>query len=251
MISLNLGSFFCAWRSLEETPQIWYLTFEAWFLAHGFVESDKDTFIFAFIESNIEVNFIYIWVDKTVVIGKSVTWGLEALRQEFRIKDLGPVSIMLGMKLSWNRTLRTLFISRIYYIEDLLDLHGMSDWKSFGTHLQSDIHLIAGTDKEIGTFRESGHNYLQAVWCLNNLSQCCWPGLSNLVGPLSQFLEELTFPHRAHLTRVLHHLHGTSNLTIFMRLCNWRLDRPHPFTQPWLGANSEKSEKNRPSSIFY
>lgn len=157
---------------LKQASRSWYLTVKAWFLTKGFVASDADACLFVQKGSGGGLTFIYIWVDDIVVVGKSVGWVLDPLREDFRIKDLGPVSMMLGMKISRDRRLRTLQISQSHYIEALLESYGMSDCKAIGTPLQSNIPLVAGTEEEVLVFRESGHNYRRAIGSLNYLSQC-------------------------------------------------------------------------------
>lgn len=136
----------------------------------------------------MDSTFIYIWVDDIVVVGKSVGWVLDALRLEFRIKDLGPVSRMLGMKITRDRPLKRLCISQSHYIEALLNNYGMVDCKPIGTPLQSNIPLLLGSDEEVREFKDSGHNFQRAVGSLNYLSQCTRPDLSHSVSLLSQFL---------------------------------------------------------------
>lgn len=197
---------------LKQASRSWYLTVRAWFLTQGFVVSDANACLFVRGKGGDDLTFIYIWVDDIVVVSKSVGWVIEALRQNFSIKDLGPVNMMLGMKITRDRSARTLCISQTHYIEALLESYGMADCKPIGTPLQSNIPLVAGTEEEILLFKQSGHNYRRAVGSLNYLSQCTRPDLSHSVSLLSQFLEKPTLVHSGHFKRVLRYLRGTSSL---------------------------------------
>lgn len=197
---------------LKQASRSWYLTVKSWFISHGFAVSDADACLFVKHGASGDSTFIYIWVDDIVVVGKSVDWVIRDLKLDFRVKDLGPVDMMLGMKITRNRCLKRLCISQTHYIEALLESYGMSDCKAIGTPLQSNIPLVAGTDEEILAFKESGHNYRRAVGSLNYLSQCTRPDISHSVSLLSQFLEKPTLSHWGHFKRVLRYLRGTSSL---------------------------------------
>lgn len=185
---------------------------KAWFISRGFAVSDADACLFVKKDSNQGSTFIYIWLDDIVVVGKQVDWVLKDLQMDFRIKDLGPVDMMFGMKITRNRPLKQLCITQTHYAEALLESYGMSDCKPIGTPLQSNIPLVLGTEEEILTFKESGHNYCCAVGSLNYLSQCTRPDILHSVSLLSQFLEKPTLSHWAHFKRVLRYLRGTSAL---------------------------------------
>lgn len=199
---------------LKQASRSWYLTVRAWFLEHGFVVSDADACLFVRGKDGEDRTFIYIWVDDIVVVGRSVDWVLRALRDDFRIKDLGPVGMMLGMKITRDRERHTLCISQEHYIEALLESYGMVDCKPIGTPLQSNIPLEPGTPEDLLVFSASGHNYRRAVGSLNYLSQCTRPDLSHSVSLLSQFLEKPTLAHWSHFKRVLRYLRGTSSLCL-------------------------------------
>lgn len=197
---------------LKQASRSWYLTVKAWFLAHGFVASDADACLFVRGGSNVDSTFIYIWVDDIVLVGRDISWVLDALKLDFRIKDLGPVNMMLGMKITQNQHLKQLCISQTHYIEALLETYGMEDCKPIGTPLQSNIPLIPGNDEDVLEFKKSGFNYQRAVGSLNYRSQCTRPDLSHSVSLLSQFLEKPTMAHWGHFKRVLRYLRGTSGL---------------------------------------
>lgn len=197
---------------LKQASRSWYLTVKAWFMEHGFDVSDTDACLFVRRAPDGDLTFIYICVDDIAVVGKHIEWVLKDLKRDFRVKDLGPVSMMLGMKITRNRLTKQLGISQGHYVEALLDSYGMSDCKPIGTPLQLNIPLLAGTEDEVLEFKMSGQNYRRDVGSLNYLSQCTRPDISHSVSLLSRFLERPTMAHWAHFKQVLRYLRGTSTL---------------------------------------
>lgn len=154
---------------LKQASRSWYLTIKSWYLKHGFRVSEADACLFVRVEKDGSRILIYMWVDDIVVVGKNTEWILVELKKDFRIKDLGPVKTMLGMKISRDRSEGTLSISQSHYIEEILKAYSMDDCKPIGTPMQSNIPVAPGTDDEVVAFRASGHNYRRAIGCLNYL----------------------------------------------------------------------------------
>lgn len=159
-----------------------------------------------------DFTFIYIWVHDIIVVVNSVEWLLEALWQDFRIKDLGTVSMILCIKIYRDCGLRTLCFSQSHYVEVFLDSHGIIYWKSVGTLLHSNVPLVSGTEEEIEAFWESIHNYCCAVGSVNYISQCTWPDVSHSFSLLLQFLENPKLGHWAQFKRVVCYLHRIPSL---------------------------------------
>ncbi len=55
------------------------------------------------------------------------SWLISELNKCFKVNDLGPTDVFLGMKIERERKSRKLWISQMDYLEELLQLYNMSD----------------------------------------------------------------------------------------------------------------------------
>ncbi|MBW0477370.1 hypothetical protein O181_017085 [Austropuccinia psidii MF-1] len=153
---------------------------------------------------------LFAWVDDIILIGKEANNILNKLSKDFRIKDLGLESHILGIKISKSDHIITL--SRQYFIKELIIQYGLEDSKLSMTPMQSNIKLETATDKEHKEFNKLKINYRAAIGSLNYLSQCTRPDLAYPVGTLSQFLEKPSLSHWLAFKRALKYLRKTKDL---------------------------------------
>ena len=82
-------------------------------------------------------------MDDMVIVGRD-TGKIDKLKKElsksFQMKELGPASQILGIKISWDTTNGKLWLSQESYIEKILDKLNMGKTKpvssSLGSHLK-------------------------------------------------------------------------------------------------------------------
>jgi hypothetical protein len=118
---------------LKQDPRAWYSRFATHLSSPGFIEAKSDTSLFIY-RHGTDTVYLLLYVDDIVLTASSsqlLHRVIEALKQEFAMKDLGPLHFFLGMAVQRHQD--TLFLSQRQYILDILDRHGMSDCKPFST----------------------------------------------------------------------------------------------------------------------
>ena len=118
---------------LKQAPRAWYSRFATFLLSLGFTEAKSDTSLFIYCRGT-EMVYLLLYVDDIVLTASSeqlLHCVIMALKNEFAMKDLGPLHHFLGVAVQ--RTKDTLLLSQRQYILDILGRHGMSDCKPCST----------------------------------------------------------------------------------------------------------------------
>src|SRR5271168_1705203 len=115
---------------LKQAPRAWQQRFYKHLRKLGFTQLRTDSAVFIRRTNGIPV-IIMIHVDDMAIMGPSrdlVDEFKRQLAEKFEIEDNGPISSFLGLKVTRNRTARTLELSQKTYIESLVKefLHGES-----------------------------------------------------------------------------------------------------------------------------
>ena len=84
---------------LKQAPRAWYSRFAAYLLNLGFVEDKSDTSLFVY-RRDADTIYLLLYVDDIVLTASSpaiLQRTIQALQQEFSMKDLGELHHLLGM----------------------------------------------------------------------------------------------------------------------------------------------------------
>jgi hypothetical protein len=118
---------------LKQAPRAWYSRFATHLSSLGFTEAKSDTSLFIY-RHGTDTVYLLLYVDDIVLTDSSpqlLHRVIQALKQEFAMKDLGPLNFFLGVAV--HRHKDTLFLSQRQYILNILERHGMSDCKPCST----------------------------------------------------------------------------------------------------------------------
>src|ERR1700730_11297856 len=134
---------------LKQAPQAWQQSFYKHLRKLGFTQLQTDSAIFIRRTNGIPV-IILIHVDDMAIMSPSrdlVDEFKRQLAEKFEIEDNGPISSFLGLKVTRNRTARTLKLSQTTYIESLVKefLYGESV-NSKPTPFEPNQHLEPNQD---------------------------------------------------------------------------------------------------------
>ncbi|MBW0460452.1 hypothetical protein O181_000167 [Austropuccinia psidii MF-1] len=193
---------------LTQAAQSWYQTLKNWLINFGFIPSNADPCLF--IRGR---TILFAWVDDILIVGNDSNQVINGLKEQLKIKDLGPASHLLGIRIIRDR-LDHITINQTHYIEELLKKYNMEDCKTTSTSMQSNIKLEPSKDEEAKEFKKLNLDYRASVGSLNYLTQCTQPDISYVVGHLSQFLEKPNITHWNCFKRILRYLKGTKDLGI-------------------------------------
>jgi hypothetical protein len=95
--------------------------------------------------------FLLVYVDDIIIVSsssKATSQLLQALKDDFALKDLGPLHYFLGIEVQ--RTPEGLRLSQKKYTPDLLHRAGMTNCKSVTTPMASSAKLSAQDGDPLG-----------------------------------------------------------------------------------------------------
>ncbi|KAJ3500022.1 hypothetical protein NLJ89_g9975 [Agrocybe chaxingu] len=182
--------------------------------ALGFVRSEFDHALFVFkrVWSNTDVHCLLAMHVDDGLSGCNFTPFLTFIKGEigkaFGIKDLGPVTMFLGVQ--FERDLQTceLWIRQEAYTDVLLTEYGLTDCNPVSTPLDP-VHPLGCESDVPFDVPDLVRSYQRLVGSLLFLQSCSWPNISFAVLLLSQHCSSPLPRHFAAAKRVLRYLKGT------------------------------------------
>jgi hypothetical protein len=173
-------------------------------------------------KSGADAVYLLAYVDDLLMTG-SRRGRMGALKQQllakFAARDLGPVSLFLGMEVVRESERRLLKLSQHKYVRELLEKYSMQNCAAVRSPLAAGAKL-SREGEGAGDDLEAGVPYSELVGALLYLSVCTRPDIAYAVGLLARFMSAPKKQHWMAAKRVLRYLKGTPDLGI----CFW----PHP-----------------------
>jgi hypothetical protein len=193
---------------LRQAAQAWHKKLKTTLLTSGFSVSLTDPCLYM-IKHQGELVYLLVHVDDCLVVGTStgVQYAKDVLKSLFDIKDMGPVSLFLGLDVVRDRAAHKLWLGQPRYIDSMLKQFGMADCKPRVAPLDTGLQL----DRD-GEPLEADTPYNALVGSLLYLAMCTRPDIAHAVGMLSRFVSEPRANHWQAAKSVLRYLSGTKNL---------------------------------------
>ena len=198
---------------LKQAPRCWNKRFVSFILSLGYTESTADPCLFyRTVDGRKEL--LSVFVDDGLLIGmrKSVDEIREKMSKEFKLRNLGPVKHILGIKVE--RTESELSLSQSHYIEEVLERFGMKDCKPAPTPLP--LKLERDSKEALTPFRDI-NLYQQLVGALIYISNNTRPDITYSVGVLARKMSSPSDYDYSLGKRVLRYLRGTTNAKLIFR----------------------------------
>jgi hypothetical protein len=192
---------------LKQAPRAWYSRFATYLFSLGFTEAKSDTSLFIF-RRGTETAYLLLYVDDIVLTASSqqlLHQVIAALKQEFAMKDLGPLHFFLGVAVQ--RHMNSLFLSQRQYTLDILGRHGMSDCKPCSTP----IHTCAKVSAEAGPPVADPTAYCSLAGALQYLT-FTRPDIAYAIEQVCLHMHDPRETHLVAVKRILRYLQGTLNL---------------------------------------
>ena len=123
---------------LKQAPRAWYSRLSSKLLDLGFVMSKSDTSLFIYRKGSVEI-YMLIYVDDIIVTSSSheaVRVLLQALKQDFALKDLGDLHYFLSIEVERKQN-GDLLLTQRKYANDILARVGILNCKPVSTPLSS------------------------------------------------------------------------------------------------------------------
>ena len=120
---------------LAQSPGNFFFAIDPVLIAIGFEPLKSDTCVYIY-QHNRVIIILTLYVDDLLVVGASIeVIGMvkRKLMDKFKMKDMGDVSLVLGMQVTRDHENGTLTISQEKYTKSMLDQFGMADCNPVST----------------------------------------------------------------------------------------------------------------------
>ncbi|KAE8961631.1 hypothetical protein PR001_g29980, partial [Phytophthora rubi] len=155
---------------LKQAASAWNKTIHRVFLGNGFKSCGADQCVYVKRSKN---GFIYVclYVDDMIIAAKTsedIREVKDALKNAFKMKELGPAKFILGMEIDHDMTAGTLKIEQTRYIDDVVERFGQENAKPVDNPCAAGVKLSKtqspGTDAEQNAMRSKPYRSL--IGCL-------------------------------------------------------------------------------------
>lgn len=206
---------------LKQSGRLWYHKLRDVLEGMGFTQIKSDPSIYVFASDDIRI-ILPVFVDDITMTSRNrakMTWVKETLGKVFKLKDLGPTTYLLGIKVEYDRPARILRLSQKQYIIDMLTRYGLQDCKPSPTPMDPGLQLsktlAPANDEEVEYMKKVP--YMSAVGALMYLAIGTRPDIAYAVGKLAQFNSNPGPIHWEAVKRVFRYLKGTIDLRLTYR----------------------------------
>lgn len=203
---------------LKQSGRNWNELLNVTLLAFGLKRSKADQCIY-YMKKNNSVVIVLIYVDDFLIMFNDPVLERElrnVLCNKFKMKYLGEVNTILGMRVTRERKNRIIHIDQSKYINGMLVYFGMGDCHPISTPLDSNQKISAemcpiDEDEKL----EMGKiPYREAIGSLLYLAQITRPDINYAVNLLSRYSTNPGKGHWQAVKRIFRYLKGTSLLGI-------------------------------------
>jgi hypothetical protein len=215
MIEVRPGQVLRCNRSLyglKQAARDWNQTQHKKMIKMGFTQSKADPCIYYHPERHIMIG---VYVDDMPIAAKSrkeINWFKEAFAKRFKIKDLGEITEILGIRITRNRAQRWIELDQEQYIMKIMRTHGMEEARRrpVATPMGDGAALREREDDEAAVIGD----YQQLIGSVLYGSTQTRPDIAMAVNKLSQYLANPASFHQIALKKVLRYLRSTSTYRI-------------------------------------
>ena len=194
---------------LKQSGRIWSRKFRRYLRSIGFEPISADNCVFINLQAGV---IISVYVDDLLIFAAKISRinAVKAqLKREYKMKDLGEVDHILGMRVRRNRKSRNLTLDQSVYINNFISKYGMENAHPVSTPIDGYAALTAATPTEP---RTDQLEYQKRIGSLMYAMTSTRPDIAFAIGKLSQFSHDPGVKHRVALDRVIRYLKGTASL---------------------------------------
>ncbi|MEO5660525.1 MAG: reverse transcriptase domain-containing protein, partial [Polaromonas sp.] len=197
----------------KQAPHDWNEVLNSFMLSIGFKRCVSDSCVYVRTTKTNRVIIIGLFVDDLPIAYHKQDEGewLELkskFMSRFKMKDLGECKLILGMRVTRNRSNRTLKLDNQVKIEQLLSIGERTKWSPVPTP-ESTIKLQATSEEEQGLV--DIHLYKSIVGSLNYLVQATRPDIAHAVNVVGRYASNPGPAHMMAVKRILRYLAGTAH----------------------------------------
>jgi len=203
---------------IKQAPRIWHDKLNSVLEEIGFKKVLSDNSLWIFIKDGVRI-IIPVFVDDLTIVSKdksSINSVITHLEKYFKLRRLGPIDFLLGVKIRRDRPKHSIHLSQKQYIVDILARYGFSDCTPVGTPINPGTTLsedqCPSTPEEIEEMRTIP--YISAVGSLLYLAIATRPDIAYAVGLLARFNIRPGKAHWAAVKHLFRYLKGTMDLEL-------------------------------------
>ena len=202
---------------LKQSPMLWNKTLHTFLVSPtmGFTQCTFDPCLYWRRETDGTVTLLLVYVDDTILACKSPSTGVEfntRVAQHYKIRELGDVEWILGMRVCRDREQRTLTLDQTQYITQLLVRFGMENSNPVTTPAVKRTPLTDAT--EPSPLLDAKIPYRAAVGALMHAAVGTRPDLAFAVSQVSRYSAQPRVEHWAMVQRIFRYLRGSTNLAL-------------------------------------
>ena len=194
---------------LKQAPKQWHEKFDQAILSDGFKHNNADKCLYSKCCDD-HVIIVCLYVDDMLIVSndmKGITETKRFLSSIFKMKDLGEVDTILGIKVKKNSGGYAL--SQAHYIEKVINKFSHLKIKEANTPFDSSLKLEKNDGRAVAQLE-----YASAIGSLMYAAQCTRADISFAVGKLSRFTSNPSMDHWKAIGRVLGYLKRTKELSL-------------------------------------
>jgi len=195
---------------LKQAPMQWHEKFDKTLVSAGFSVNDADKCVYSRFRGNVGV-ILCLYVDDILILGSNVEVISDIkcfLSTKFDMKDLGPASVILNIKLT--KRDNGIELNQSHYVEKLLLRFGHSNCKPAATPYDPCLKLHKNQGQGYDQVKFS-----QIIGSLMYLANTTRPDISYAVSRLSRYSSRPNADHWLALERVMKYLRGSATQGLF------------------------------------
>ena len=200
---------------LKQAPHLWYELLAKTLRRHGFQQLSTDTATFVKHDTDGVAVIIAVYVDDLLILARTdalIAFTKNDLKQEFKVKDLGAVSWILGIAVERNRETKSLLLHQKKYITDMAERFGQSSCTS------RNLPYSGGDDKPVEDSplceKTEASSYRSLVGSLLYATVATRPDIAETVSRLCRKMQTPTKSDMQRATRCLQYLYHNKDIGI-------------------------------------
>ena len=209
---------------LAQSPGNWFHTIDPVLVEIGFVPLKSDTCVYLYDHDGVRI-YLTLYVDDLLLAGnnsEAMSMVKKKLQKRFKMTDMGPASLVLGMEIKRDCEQGTLTISQEAYSKSILERFGMSDCKPTSTPGYGP-ELSNNQPEDTLLDEEETRRYQGIVGCLMYIAQVL---RYDIMYATSQLARPMAKPSKKHMVAAKHtlrYLAGTTDFSITYKRGGFKL----------------------------
>ena len=228
---------------LKQASRQWHRKLNTALRDLGFEKSAGDSSVHVmFRQGGDSITILIVYVDDITLMGDSIE-QIQLIKKQlansFELTDLGEISYYLGLRITRDRTNRTISLDQEKYIQDILSRFQMSSCTPANTPFASGTDLLASSSPAEDNDPSIVANYQSMVGSLMYAMIGSRPDISYAVSKLSQFSSNPTQQHVKAAKHVLRYLAATKHYSLHYGISDETIFFGHSDSD-WAGDKNDR-----------